>query len=347
MSGKPRVLIMGCGGIGGVVAAHLARMQDTALHVVSSNPDITTVVAREGLTLTGTAPAFTVHPPISSEVPSGPFDFILLATQPTQIEEAAGQSLNALAKDGAMVVLANGLCEQRVAAVCGDHRVFGGIVSFGATAGAPGHVERTSSGGITIGRLDGKDDARLDLLAAVLSAVGPILLTHNLHGARFSKLALNCAVTGLGTIAGTHLGALLSDASTRNTALSIMREAVAVAQAEAITLEPIGGTFDLDWLANPYGAWSGPSHWVRHGMLMAVGFKYKKLRSSMLRAIARGRTPAVDFVNGEVARLGKSHGVPTPINRAVTDIIHRIGTGELSPSPAHLHALAVIRSNQA
>ena len=81
-------------------------------------------------------------------------------------------------------------------------------------------------------------------------------------------------------------------------------------------------------------------------MLLLVGFKYRKLRSSMLRAIERGRPPAVDFLNGEVVAMGETHGIPTPVNAALTDLIHQIASGDASPSPQHLkdlrHASAAI-----
>ena len=71
----------------------------------------------------------------------------------------------------------------------------------------------------------------------------------------------------------------------------------------------------------------------------ARGFKYRKLRSSMLRAIERGRPPAVDFLNGEIVALGCIHGISTPINEKVTQLIHTIADGTTQPSPHHLQGL--------
>jgi 2-dehydropantoate 2-reductase len=347
MNQKPRVLIVGCGGIGGVIAGRLAAAGQTDLCVMSSNVAIAEAVQAHGLRLTGTDGELTAKLQIFTDVPSGSFDFILLATQPTQVEDAAAQCIDALCDTGALVVLQNGLCESRIAALCGIDRVLGGIVTFGASSSSPGHVERTSKGGMVIGRLDGVEDARVTTLAELLAPVGPISQTKNLIGARFSKLALNCAVSGLGTVAGVPLGTLLSDPVARNLALAVMREAVAVSRAEDIDLEPISGTFDLNWLASPEAVWSGPHHWTRHAMLLAVGFKYRKLRSSMLRAIERGRPPAVDFLNGEVVSRGQAHQIPTPINSGVTDIVHKIATGELSPSPEHLQSLQALHTHHA
>ena len=52
----------------------------------------------------------------------------------------------------------------------------------------------------------------------------------------------------------------------------------------------------------------------------------------MLSAIERGRPPSIDFLNGEVATLGKKHGIATPVNSLITDTIHAIARGEMKSS---------------
>lgn len=340
MDGKPRVLVVGCGGIGGTIATAMAQAETASVHILSTNSDIASAVRANGLRLSGVGGSFKAAVNVHTTPPDQPFDFILLATQPPQVEAAAQSVLPSMTETSRVVVLQNGLCESRVAKICRVERTVGGIVTFGASTNGPGDIERTSTGGIVLGRFDGNTDAQLDVLASALAPVGPIGQTSNLLGARFSKLALNCAVSGLGTVAGVRLGTLLGSAKARNIALGVMREAVSVSQAEAIQLEAVGGTFNLNWLADPSAPNSGPAHWTRHASLMAVGFKYRKLRSSMLRAIENGREPAVDFLNGEVVTRGDAHGLKTPINRGVVDLVHRIAQGRIRPSVSHLKGLA-------
>src|SRR6476661_4637109 len=86
-------------------------------------------------------------------------------------------------------------------------------------------------------------------LLRAFEAVGPVELTDNLRGKRWSKLAINCAISSLGTIGGDRLGALLQHRFVRRLALEIMTEVVQVARRESVRLEKVSGTFDLDWLA--------------------------------------------------------------------------------------------------
>src|SRR5262245_45882558 len=98
---SPRFLVMGCGAIGGVLAAALAESgQDVTC--VTTNDAIHAAVAERGLKIVGEGVPRHVRTKVSLGVPEGDkFDYVLLATQPPQVEEAARSALAALAEDGA------------------------------------------------------------------------------------------------------------------------------------------------------------------------------------------------------------------------------------------------------
>lgn len=331
-----RILVAGVGGIGGTLAGGLSTHGAAVASSVvgyTTNRGVAAAVNDGGYRLAGPYGGQTVPGRVLTELPPpGPhFDLVFLATQPPQVEDAARAALPLLAPGGALVVLQNGLCEERVARLVGAEHVLGCIVGWGASAPEPGLFERTSEGGFTIGRLDGQDDPRLGRLALLLEAVGPVVQTANLRGARWSKLAVNCAVSTLGTIGGDRLGNLIPYLVVRRLALHLMTETTRVAQAAGVSLEPISGTFDLDWLAlrpdEAQAALGSPALVAKHAMLLAVGARYRRLRSSMLAAIERGRPPAVDFLNGEVVDIGRTLGVPTPVNAAAQRFVHDIAAG--------------------
>jgi 2-dehydropantoate 2-reductase len=63
-----------------------------------------------------------------------------------------------------------------------------------------------------------------------------------------------------------------------------------------------------------------------------VGARYRRLRSSMLAALERGRKPAVDFLNGEVVSRAETYGIAVPVNRRVSETVHAIAFGEVRSS---------------
>ncbi|HKE19346.1 MAG TPA: 2-dehydropantoate 2-reductase [Kofleriaceae bacterium] len=337
-----RVLVVGAGAIGGTVSACLAAV-GADVTAVTTNEEIHRAVSERGFRTAGEGTRRAVRGRIELGVPAGEkFDIVLLATQPPQVEDAARAALGALADGGIVVCFQNGLCESRIARIAGGERTVGAIVAWGASMPEPGLYDRTSAGGFTLGRLNGEPDDRVRELGALLEAVGPVELTSNLLGARWSKLALNCAVSSLGTIGGERLGPLVRVRRYRRVALEIFTEVVEVARAEGVALEKVAGTLDLDWIAlsaADRAAGASAALTAKHALLLAVGLRYRRLRSSMLSAIERGRVPAIDFLNGEIVTHGARHGLTVPVNAAVVETVRALARGDERPSRALLDRL--------
>lgn len=342
MNPTPRILVMGAGGLGGIVAATLTEL-GSAVTAVSTNEQIRAAVDRAGFRLIDDGEDRVVRGWIGA-APEGKYDLCVLAVQPPNVEDAARTALPHLADDARVIVLQNGLCEDRVAAIAGSERVIGAVVAWGAAMRAPGVYEKTASGGFTIGRLDGSIDADLRAVAELLEAIGPVTITTNLRGARWSKLALNCAVSALGTIAGERLGPLVRVRRYRRLALEAMTEAVAVARAENVELEKVAGTLDLASIAlsdADKASRGSPSLVAKHALLLAVGLRYRRMRSSMLAAIERQRTPAIDYLNGEIVTRGKARGIATPVNERIVAVVWDIAKGRAKSSRELLDAVCV------
>jgi 2-dehydropantoate 2-reductase len=341
MNPQPRILVMGAGGIGGIVSATLTEI-GSAVTAVSTNESIRSAVDKSGFRIIDEGEERTVRGWVSP-APEGKYDLCILATQPPNVEDAARTALPHLNEDAEVVVLQNGLCEHRIGAIVEPERVIGAIVAWGASMPEAGRYERTASGGFTIGRMSGVIDKDVERVAELLEAIGPVTLTQNLAGARWSKLALNCAVSALGTIAGERLGPLVRVRRYRRVALEVMTECVAVAKAEGVKLEKVAGTLDLDWvsLSQADRESSGSvALTAKHALLLAVGLRYRRMRSSMLAAIERGRTPAIDFLNGEVVTRGAKHGIATPFNQRIVETVWAIAHGKATSSRETLDKVA-------
>jgi 2-dehydropantoate 2-reductase len=333
----PRLLVVGAGAIGGVLAASLLGSGHRA-DVLTTNEPIADALRRDGFRVAGKsrvrhAAAAGVY--ASAALIEGRYDYVLLATQPPQVEEAARQVGPLLEQDGRLVCFQNGLCEVRVASAVGRDRVIGAVVAWGASMPEPGVYDRTSSGGLTLGKLDGAPDHRVNELAVLLGGAFTVRTTENLLGARWSKLAINCAISTLGTIGGARVGPLIRHRFVRRLALELMTESVVVAQREGVRLEKVAGTVDLDWLAlTPADRTvsGSPLLAAKHAVLVAAGLRYRRLRSSMLAAIERGRPPAVDFLNGEVVDRAERYGIATPISRAARELVWQIARRQCASS---------------
>ncbi len=341
------ILFLGCGGVGGVTAAGLVDAGHDVT-AVTGNGDIAEAIREHGLF--ASLPEQTRHVQLNavaelesgSDATSKPFSLVFVATPPNFVQDAIEKALPFVAENAPFVFFQNGLAEERAAKYLGEERVVGSIVSYGASMHGPGRVEQTSHGGYVVGRINGEIDKTIERVVSVLSDAGSVESTTNLRGARWSKLAINCAVSSLGTVGGDRLGALMRHRFVRRLCLEVMTEVTQVAVASGVDLEKVSGTLDLEWLAldkDERLASGSPSLFAKHTVLLAVGAKYRRLRSSMLAAIERGREPSVDFLNGEVVERGQALGIETPINKALTDAVHAISRGEQQSSLATLRGV--------
>lgn len=340
-----RVLLAGCGGIGGIVAASLSK-SGSVVDIITGNPDIQRAITQQGLRVRDldgsewSAPARGQVVVTAEELTTrgAAYDACLLSTKTTTLEAALREVRPLLQPDADVVLLQNGLPEQRAESILGPDRVIGCVVGWGATLVEPGFSARTSRGGMQLGRRRGtsiENDPRLQRVMQLLSSTFATRIVKDLDGVRWSKLAINCATSTLGAAGGDTLGQLLRQRFVRRLALEVWGELACVARAEGIKLAKVAGTLDIDKLAitdvERRLRLGSAGLFLKHSLLLAIGLKFRRMRSSMGVAIARGRTPEIDFLNGEIVRRGAQLGIATPVNQALVSLIHDIVAGTQRP----------------
>jgi 2-dehydropantoate 2-reductase len=115
-----------------------------------------------------------------------------------------------------------------------------------------------------------------------------------------------------------------------------------VAEAHGLTLEPVGGTLYLPRLYLPPARRAGGFGLdliVKHGIMLIVGLRFRRIKSSMLQSLERGRRAEIDFMNGYVVERGREKGVPTPVNAALTDMVREIEAGTRTMTPDNLRGI--------
>lgn len=292
-----RIGVIGLGAIGGVVADRLGAHLRT-----SSGPDALEVAAGRG-----------------DRLPQGIYDFLLLCTRTADIESALQPASLLLAPDGAVVCLTNGLPEERAARIVGKGRVLGAVIGWSASKTGPGQYLVTGDGGFVVGG----DSPRRHEAAELLRLVFPVRETDNLAGARWSKLAMNCAMSTLGAVSGLSLGELAGRRAVRRLALGVMREVVAAAQARGVRLEPIAG-LRPDLLVQSFPL-------VGHAAIWLAARKRPSQRTGMIARLREGRPAGVEDLNALI---------DGPLNRALVAMVREIEAGTRRIAPDNLSQLS-------
>jgi hypothetical protein len=75
------------------------------------------------------------------------------------------------------------------------------------------------------------------------------------------------------------------------------------------------------------------------GWLNEMVATYGNAKASMLQDLERGRRTEIDFINGYVAKLARKFGLPTPMNSAITSLVHQLEQKRTRPHPQQLERL--------
>ena len=331
MDTSPRICIIGPGAIGGIVAG-LLTWEGYTVQLVSKYPELAKKISRNGIQIEGYGGDFTIPVPAVAypEELNGDFDYILIATKADSLVEVAEKMLPFLHNNSRVVSMQNGICEDMLAKVVGEERTVGCVVGFGGTMHEPGRVEMTSGGEMVIGNWNRQRDQELKQLAAILSHVVETRISDNILQELYSKLIINSCITTLGAVSGQYLGAMLASRLSRKLFIEVIREALAVADAMGIRVPAgAGGKLDYYKFMAP-----GPLSGIRrHLTIRVIGMKYRRLKSSSLQSLERGRKTEVDIYNGYIARKGKELGVGTPVNEKLNQMVAEIEQGKRQISP--------------
>ncbi len=329
---EAKIAVFGAGAMGTVLGALLSK-GGLQVDLITRNEKHVQGLKEKGAVIKCTAEGKEIIQPVRALFPQemGEYDVLFLMTKQRHNQEILTDLLPRLKKDGIVCTTQNGLPEAGVAAIVGDRRTYGAATSFGATFIGEGEVELTSKFEgmrMEIGAYQG-EGADLPLLQEILSYAGKavgqedFVTVGDLLGARWAKLAINAAFSGLSVATGLTFGEVAKRKKTRKLALKILRESIAVAGASGVTLAKMQG-HDMEKLL---GGKTAFKRFVAYMVLPFAMRRHKKLRSGMLFDVLAGRKCEIDFITGAVAREGARVGVPTPTCKRLVEIVHGIENG--------------------
>ncbi len=323
--------IYGAGSLGIVLAANLSKAGEK-FDIVDRNPKSVEALNKNGARVVGKAVMTQkVHAVLETEVKEK-YDIIFMLSKQIQNIETVKKLAKMLTDDGVICTMQNGLPEVDVAEVIGENRTYGCAVGWGATRLEPGLSQLTSENNrecltFSVGSLNGHKDEKLDEIVRILSLMGNVEQDENFIGARWAKLLINSAFSGMSAVCGDTFGAVAKDKSSRKVIQRIIKECIDVAAAAKIKIEKIQGK-DVVKLLDYKGCMK---KWISFMIIPIAIKKHRLLKASMLQDLEKGRPCEIDSINGIVVKFGEKYGVPTPCNKMVVDIVKKCETGELKP----------------
>ncbi len=330
--GGRELTVIGAGGIGGVVGAHLARAGHR-VRFVEANLDHVEAIRERGLHISGQVD-FTVQVPVQPpDAISGDLDVVLLAVKSKDTEAAVSVVAPRLLPGGCVVSLQNGLEVHEVARWVGAHRTVGAFLTFGGNYASPGEVVYGGPGSFRLGELDGRRTDRIEGLAETLTAAfHPVEVTGNIFGFLWGKTALGAYYFATALVDEDVLR-ILDRLEYRPLFGRLVAEVVRVAEAEGVRCEVIDGFDPLAFMGDgdTEPSWQAQyRYWAAH----------LQRRTGVWRDLAvHHRATEVDHIIGPVIARAKARGVAVPLLRRLRQLIKEAEAGRRGLSFANLDEL--------
>ena len=295
-----KIAIIGCGAVGSLFAAHLAKAGEAEVWAYDVWREHVEAIQESGLRISGAA-QLTARLNATSDPRQLPHcNYGIVATKAIHTKTAIAQVAHAFDENSAVCSVQNGVGNEEILAEYVKCVIRGTTFPAGHPI-APGHIGFDIKGDTWIGPFEPTNTpyGKVEELAGFISRSGMNTIPlPDARGAQWTKLIFNAATNPVGALTLLHHGAAARFTPTGQLFNDLIAEGEAVAAKLGIKLH------------------GDPRQLVQKGA-SAPG----KHRASMLQDVLANRQTEVDFMNGAIAQWGEKVGVRTPLNRALWQLM--------------------------
>lgn len=297
-----RIGVMGAGALGGYFGGRLAAAgHDVSLVARGAHLE---ALRSQGLRIE--SPKGDLHIPKihATDTPAdiGPVDVVMFMVKNADVERAAAAIGPMLARDTMVVTCQNGIsAPERLAAVIGAWRVVAGVVLMPADIRAPGVVRHSAEiDRIIFGEIGGGRSERCDAFAGAFAGTGCMAeVSEEIEVMLWTKFVMQASFASVTALTRLDVGPLRSTPGTADLLQAAMEETAAVGRKVCPAL---------------------PGDVVAERWRFMADVMPATVHSSMMDDLMRGKPIENEWLSGDVVRLGRTHGVPTPIHA----VLHRL-----------------------
>ncbi|MHA1590053.1 MAG: ketopantoate reductase family protein [Candidatus Njordarchaeales archaeon] len=292
-----RILIMGLGSIGSMLAGYL--VENNEVYGVGRAWHINAIRERgyllmrilfkseeKKVKLAGVSSSI-------SDFQDQLFDCIFVCVKAYDVRNALRELVDNNVKGTCYVFIQNGIGIADIAKeLLGDANIIRAVTNNGANIPEPGIVNHAGLGETFVGGMYGSEkEYWARRVSESLESVGLLAkYVDNIRYYLYLKLTINATINPLTAILRIRNKGVAEISELREIIAGVCREIEEVARAEGILLK---NTFKT---------------------VLSVAKRTGKNISSMLQDILRGRRTEIDFINGAIVKLGRKHGIATPFN---------------------------------
>jgi 2-dehydropantoate 2-reductase len=232
----------------------------------------------------------------------GPVDVVMFSVKLWDTESAARSLLPIMRPQTGIISFQNGVQkDDMLRPILGTQAIMGGVAYVGTSISRPGVIAQTGPlQRLVIGEYDGRRSTRLEAFHQACRRGGiNAEISEDIRRSLWEKYVVLVAMSGATTAMRQTIGPVRSNPLTREFLLDLAREVVAVGRAHGVEL---------------------PADYADQRIPFFDGWP-PEMTTSMHHDLQQGKPLELQWLAGGVVDLGMPVGVPTPMNRAVRDIL--------------------------
>ena len=306
-----KVAVVGAGAVGCFYGAMLARAGQRV--VLIGRQQHVEAIQRDGLKLDMAGQVETIRAEASTGLDAvRGADLVLFCVKSTDTDAVARELAPLLEPHAAILSLQNGVENAATIARHVSQHVVPAVVYVATAMAGPGAVRHFGRGDLVIGplitgaaRRASVTDLLQDLMALFVAAGVQVTISGDVMAELWSKLLVNCAYNAISALTQAPYARLAAQPAICEIQDGIVREVVALANAEGIDLRYEASLRAMQRIAT------------------AMPAQY----SSTAQDMARRKPSEIDHLNGFVARRGHELGVAVPINQTLAALVKLVEAG--------------------
>lgn len=316
-----KVAVIGITPIGCTIAC-LLKLGGTDVTIIGP-ADRAEMIAEMGITIRQSWDGITINAPVPS---ADSLDFapdIVVFAANTQDTGPWAEKLAPYIKESTVATVQYGNKTEQIIAKALPHvrdNIVTCVLTIGAICHRPGDVTLNFKGHMVVGRAYNASEEDVELIMALM---GRLFITHRgdkIAHYNCTRLLLNLPYCIPGII-GEKVQTAFMDHDIAKVAVLLLKEGTRIIKKAGVHIEPLPD-FDKERL-NKLLSLPLDEAAVRFGEIV-MSMSRLPCEGPVLGSIEQGELSEIDYQNGEMVKIAREAGYPTPLNGLVVSLVHRV-----------------------
>jgi len=312
-----KVAILGCGAIGGLFLGYLSKQGADVRGVVRDYQ--VSPLKEQGLFIEGVRGKDVFKVTVESSLKEK-VDLAVFAVKTGDLPKVIEDNLEYL-KEAKILAVQNGIrAEGILNKYFPAERIVSGIVMFGATFYSPNKVVHNFGEDLILGSVFSPSDSVIQKVGGALEKSFNLKFSGNIKGAKYLKLFINLN-NCISAVLGISMQEAFSDLELAKLAVKLNREAYKIVKMSGIELEDLP-SYPKKRIEDLVSLDIGSSASIFSKVMGSLS--KEPLYGSILQSIKRKKLSEIDYINGEIVSLAEENNLYAPLNRKITELVHRV-----------------------